>query len=826
MPASAVQHESRSISTKERDIRVDDYLNDKFQTDADLDNIDSILLHVKNKQDLLKSQLVNAESALKKANRAAESHQSKIIQLAQDFNQQSADIDRRLLIVTRSETSDDAVRKFKGSMEKLQRLEMARGYVDLLKEADGLSSEAHRHIQSTPKAALEPYVRLQNLIIALKLAQPAAEGAAPHLIDNLDATTKKLREQIQDTLCESLEKFLKKTTWPESITITPIMENEWADCIGNLLDLQRPELEAREKEDTPNNGAMKPLVLLPFSVLVRDMEKAFTVHFYGKKPTNRPDKPELFLEYTFTLVQRHGYFFARHVQPILRTYFNGTILALNPAYIDSTNALITSLLPMIRTKLVRVVENICDNPQLFSHLMHELMKFDAKLRDEYHYTGGCGTEVWKGLTGEVLNAKNYFNIWLSQEQTFTSARYQDIVHSADGGETDYDSVEPGDTKPTKGTVRVYDLLNSVTGSYWSQAVSMVLVLRLLIDEYRLMVSFSHKLRFLIDIQITIFDLFHDRLNESLEAYLSMTNALALAMNPVSKDERAKAQGIGGLDCLCRVYGSADYLERAMSDWSDDVFFLELWQEIQHRARKRQGPNLAHNLTRQEVIERASSAVGAEDESGALFDETSGAYRKLRSRAEGLLVDQLVHDNREALRPYGRINPWSSLYMSDPNTAPSVTAELDGPLDQLNNYLSFLSGVISRVPLRNICRKLAAFIQQYIWDHVLMKHNFSTSGATQFSRDFVAMCSVMDKHLGDGQAEQGMRRLKEGALLLGLPVRAATEQTEDGVLGLWEVEKRLFENNESAREILEELGITNLSETLARQVLKRRVELDS
>ena len=50
----------------------------------------------------------------------------------------------------------------------------------------------------------------------------------------------------------------------------------------------------------------------------------------------------------------------------------------------------------------------------------------------------------------------------------------------------------------------------------------------------------------------------------------MTSAIARTVQAVSKEELANLQGLGGLDRLCRVFGSADYVERALRDWSDDV----------------------------------------------------------------------------------------------------------------------------------------------------------------------------------------------------------------------------------------------------------------
>ena len=308
----------------------------------------------------------------------------------------------------------------------------------------------------------------------------------------------------------------------------------------------------------------------------------------------------------------------------------------------------------------------------------------------------------------------------------------------------------------------------------------------------------------------------------------MSSSIVRTVQGGSRESQAEVQGLGGLERLCRVYGSAEYFEKKMRDWNDDIFFVELWDELQDRARSNTGKNLAGPMTVEAVAERTSSAVGSDEDTGALFDETAGAYRRLRIRSEGLMQDMLTHSLRETLRPYGRINPWSSL-SAEPSSSFALTAELDATIQQLNEYLSFLSKVLAQAPLRRIVRQLALAMQAFLWDKVLMQYTFSTSGIAQYTRDVEAVWETINRWIGEGQGEIGMRKLQEGLILLNLPVKGEMvdkAEEENSGLGLWEVEKRIFRSNESAREVLDDLGLEVLSEADARNVLERRIELGS
>ena len=530
-----------------------------------------------------------------------------------------------------------------------------------------------------------------------------------------------------------------------------------------------------------------------------------------------------------SLLNTYDEFFAMYLQPILRGHFQRSNLALTSVYIDSTSALINALLPMLRRKIAIFLPRVTGHPQLLSHFIHELIAFDVSIRDEWAYDGGNSFEPWRGLAWEVLVKQDWFGAWLHVEkdckellqQTAVSnptnailvalSRYQTIIDDQGSRDIDYDSVDPGATKPTNAAIRVNDLLETIT------------------DRYRPLSSFSQKLRFLIDIQIAIFDRFHARLHGSLEAYFTLTSSIARTVQGVSKDDQAEVQGLGGLERLCRIYGSAEYLEKKMQDWSDDVFFLELWDELQDRARKNTtGKGLAGPMSLEDVADRTSSNVGSEEDSGGLFDETAGAYRRLRVRTEGVIEDMLIHNIRDTLRPYSRINPWSSLSSdsSSDSVSLALTAELDTGVQQLDNYLLFLSGVLAIAPLRRVGRQLALSLQTFFWENVLMRNSFSASGGAQLARDVDAIWNVMDRYLGQGQGVTGMRKLKEALLLLTLPVAESISEENQASksVDLWEVESRLFSSNESGREVMDELGLEVLGESEARNVLARRVEL--
>jgi RAD50-interacting protein 1 len=281
------------IPLGERDIRVEDYLNDKIQTTTDLDSLESLIANVEAQKQQLEYQvsdkptvppfiatnnpvqLTDARQKLSEAKDVYTNRTSVMLQQAREFERQQASVQERLMIVTSSDTPEEATRRLKEPLEKLRKLELAERYVDMLENIEGLKDSARGYLPQNPKEALKPYTELKELAIQLPQLQESAEGAAIHLTTYAQKASTDLWVEMKGIMSEEFESVLKKSNWPDPASE---LTQEWSDSFGKLLDLQAPEIMA----------AREPLVLLPISVLAKPFVLQFKYHFFSDKPTNHP----------------------------------------------------------------------------------------------------------------------------------------------------------------------------------------------------------------------------------------------------------------------------------------------------------------------------------------------------------------------------------------------------------------------------------------------------------------------------------------------------------------------------------------------------------
>jgi len=258
---------------------------------------------------------------------------------------------------------------------------------------------------------------------------------------------------------------------------------------------------------------------------------------------------DYFFEWFLGTIAKWENFFRENVGPVLAAHFRGNILAGNTLYVDPVAALITALLPVLKEKVDALVAQISDEPQYLSRFMVQLLNFDEAIRARFNYDGGNPEYGWKGLSWEVMDT--WFERWLEVEKTFAFQRYKEIMNAPDSGLIDYDSSGLGKTKPTYGATKVTDLILTVT------------------FQYNKLRRFSHKFRFLVNIQAEILDQYLGRLKDSLDVYQTITSTVGRTLHGVTKEQQAALEGIGGLESLCKVFGSAEHLISMLNDWSNE-----------------------------------------------------------------------------------------------------------------------------------------------------------------------------------------------------------------------------------------------------------------
>ncbi|KAH8880360.1 hypothetical protein GQ53DRAFT_891306 [Thozetella sp. PMI_491] len=775
------------------DIRLDDYLDDKIQSTADLESLDDLLASVEYQRSQLQSQLDNASKELEEARKSSEERQAALASQIDEFQKLQESIDVRLESVAASDAPNAAIRRLESPMKQLHKVDLAHRYLLLLQDVQQLRTEARSFLPQSPKAALEPYTRLRQLSTRLTELRGPADEAAAHLVSYVANIADNLWDEMKRTMWDELEAVLAKRSWPMVDPASEI-DDEWRQCFEKLVDLQVPEVLYSSTVVT----------LLPIDVMAQIFAKEFRFHFMSDKATSNPQAIGTHcFPWFLALVERWEDFLRDNFGPILASKFRGTTVASKMVYMDPVCAFIASLLPLLREKVASVLAEAANNPIFLSSLMAQLLTFDDNIRTQFSYDGGDSEGTWGGLTSEVLDT--HFDKWLQAEKNFALERFQAIMDTPDARSIDYEYAGLGKAKPTYGAVRVTDLLRSVTA------------------QYERVNRFSYKLRFLLDIQIAILDEYHSRLRGSLEVYYSITSTVGRTLHGATKEQLAALEGTGALETLCRVYGSADHIINSLRDWSNEEFFVALWEELQSRAKgAKDSADIAGGMSYDDVKDRTSPAVGSEEDGGALFDETIEAYSERRKRAREFLSDAVVESHQKAFRAYLQRPQWTTVSDETGPVDPyrlSITAELDEPLRVLKRNLEFLSGAIGSAAYRRVWREALEKLSGMLWGDVLMGQKFTTLGAAQLLRDLHAICTLVDRYLPNGSS--ALAGLSEGVKLLNLPVEAGEES-----ISLKKGSDMVFTDNTEAKKLLEELGIDSLTPANARQILQRRIETNT
>ena len=160
--------------------------------------------------------------------------------------------------------------------------------------------------------------------------------------------------------------------------------------------------------------------------------------------------------------------------------------------------------------------------------------------------------------------------------------------------------------------------------------------------------------------------------------------------------------------------------------------------------------------------------------------------------------------------FSRANAWNF------NLVQSLTSK-----QTLKQQMDFLHKALAYPPFRRIWRAAFDYLQDLLWNDILIRQDFTTLGAARFRQDLLAIQSVVNSVASETGTSFGMPKLKEGVSLLNLSLDIH-ESHEPG-LSLREASHNIFAGNAEAEEVLQKLGMTHISRNDARAILQRRVE---
>ncbi|KAK9454922.1 TIP-1 family-domain-containing protein [Dipodascopsis uninucleata] len=539
---------------------------------------------------------------------------------------------------------------------KLERLIAAQQYCRVIEQVQSTSTTIEKNIVDSTEEALEEYNDLVGLIENVRGHCEEQENSCIHLVEYIEKESLLIWNNMREKLSIELRKTFDGIEWPIHVELN----SDFSDFRKYFEKLLLFQFSTKRPSKTS-----QPEIITAFEVMAEPLDIRFRYHFESNRETNQLDKPEWFFSHFLGVIQEHEVFMQTIVQGILSS---SPMVANREAIYE----LIYAYLPSIRRKLRVQIPIILSEPQLLSHLMLETMKFDDNLRETYLFCP-YGLEEWQGITEDIMSKREWFESWLNAEKDFALARYQTIVSAEDAWVIEFDSKGATETKPTKSAMRLRDLLETIT------------------ERYRPLRSFVHRIRFLMDIQITIIDSYHKRITASLDAFDSLTSSIVRAVSGVHEEERKRmVDGLAGIERLCRAYGSAYSLLDAMNDWNEDIFFLELYEELNRRASQN-----SKKLSRDLKGINSKLPETLEDDDGSMFDEAIKAYDLLRIRTENMIIKHL---QREIQKAYKTDNNFRQMVKDK-----EISSEVLSASEIVSEMLLYLSKATSQAAFVRITR---------------------------------------------------------------------------------------------------------------------------
>ncbi|KAI0095281.1 TIP-1 family-domain-containing protein [Irpex rosettiformis] len=655
----------------------------------------------------------------------------------------------------------------------LKELQSVKGYIQVVENALRISEGAVVLAKSpaSPFDCISNYKDLQKFVLSVRQACTSIEDAAGqqtlHVVTFLTNIQDRTWNEIKGAFTGTLLVASEKLQWPMTVNyneVTPADRKAFETAFHNLLKLQSvgTQLHPQTQERTERDG------LYPIEALVQPVSLRFKYHFEGSRQTNRLDKPEWYFTHILNIAHEQRSFMDNVIQPLLsQTEYR---------HIVAWREFTLLLLPLLSRKLRKTIPTLISHPPILAHTIYQALAFDSSLKEEGFDLGGTSAAAtepqdkrskaesskWEGISEVILGEKEWFEAWMEGERAFAMDQYMSIISAADAwliaDENIEDEESPVDKelKPTNSARQVKALVEQVT------------------DRYSPLPEFVQRTRFMITVQLPLLESYHSRISASLDAFETLSSAFMRAV-PGSlgtdagrtRDSRSLTTGVEGVQRLCKALVSAKYTSTAMESWGEDLFFLELWTEINRKAALRSRAVAASSLP---------DPKGSDEDvpEGTIFEELVVQYNKLVIRAEDLIVHTVIEEVEAGLKPHFTGNGASVQNTPEnvPETDPiALPTSLLNPITLLSSHLTYLQGALPQTTATMLYRRIASSLALHILQRMIM-YRGRTRITPQEGRTILAECELWVetcRHAlakAPARAEAPWRSLLQGGRIIG------------------------------------------------------------
>ncbi|PWA03514.1 hypothetical protein BB558_000101 [Smittium angustum] len=601
------------MSDSNYNVIITDFLNDNFTSLESLDLVDNLLKQEEKQRQEKTVKNMESEKLLKVLVEKYDSEKNLVLDEISTY--------KNLIKKLKSTESDEKDPNFltpndfiwlenlKKDLDDIKINQVSYNFTNAVAKMSGYTQQFHKSLETDITASLKPFECMVTTLQEFK------EYLLPVLSKKEKSSEDTFKEQNSETEYHTIS-YMEgklKTSWKSIIESVTEKEKHIIELLLN--DSKNPKSSRHSSNSSqfsqiiseinltenlyqgfslyiksvvgkydPTGISQKWNSQLSIAVIIDVISAKFLYHFGGSLETNRPDKPEWWIDFLLKHTSHIIEFIENDVQKIIWSH--------NPLGSEARDEYFDGVINIICQKLTNEKNNWETHPQFVGHLVKELSNFDTTIESLYLYgVNGNSKKTWAGSAEKwLLSNKPILESWCNYEfeatsKSFNKIRDDPIAFELGTGFSDksldyHVFATPISIQIESSVNGLVERISNLKNTRWKyNFISFIVfpLMRTYIERLFLELSKFKKVSFAFIQSIpgggtirqtagyqTPFDGTSDLSSLKLDIQLESTGIkpIVLQMGVVS-----------GL-----IY-SAHYVNRQLEDWSYEEFWIELWNWI-------------------------------------------------------------------------------------------------------------------------------------------------------------------------------------------------------------------------------------------------------